>query len=399
MLKKMMVSWLGLIALILSGCYEPKQAVFRPEIPTSNGNLIYLNPHDTRKDAQVCNVSATQDPDNYPNSILFLNFPQSLNCRRGDTTNMPLYMRPESYKFGSHDHLFIVDTSNTLLWYFELPDPPYLSMQDPEWSNHPNYISFLCEAEGSSYYGYVVKVLGKDILQWYAGGLDATADPFVSVDSSILMDTSSKSGLEYDPNLTTVDKIIDYFATTHIKFVYLKKLPGEGSHSIYCADYRYIQNGKPGVFKLERPAGLDGWEIEAPIVSPNGKWVAYQIRSPGDIFKAYVQELIPGSKPIFFADGGEPHFWKREDGTLYIVYTDHAGLISDKIDFLSIPYGSIGQTFLQEVRLFSTGPASLHFSKIGEPFVVCPYPMKGGMSRDGTIIGTGYSTPYIWVNK
>jgi len=399
MLKKMMVSWLALIALILSGCYQPKQAVFGPNVITKqNGNLIYLNPHEPREQGQVCNVSATQDPDNYPNSILFLNFPGPLNCRRGDTTMYinSEYMIPESWPFQSHDHLFIVDTSNTIRWFFELPEQ-YLSMQDPEWSNHPNYISFLCEAEGASYYGYVAKISNKDTLSLYAGGLKETSDPFIWVQPTDSIDTSTWSGA-VNPNLTTFDKVKNYFNTTHVKFVYLNEPPGLGYRAIYCADFRHVQNGKPEVFQMERPTGdLSGWNIEAPIVSPNGRWVAYQLRLGADIFKAYIQELKPGSKPIFIADGGEPHFWEREDGTLYIVYTDNAGEVYSTIDLLSIPRGSIGQTYLQEVRLFTSGPPSLRFSKIGEPVVVCPYPMKGGMSKDGTMVGTGYDIPYIWV--
>jgi hypothetical protein len=70
----------------------------------------------------------------------------------------------------------------------------------------------------------------------------------------------------------------------------------------------------------------DEGEARNAIISPDGKWVTYNVRHLGSGWgdatwnKCYIAELKENSTPIYICDGAQPHWWiKPGTSELYII--------------------------------------------------------------------------------
>jgi hypothetical protein len=222
------------------------------------------------------------------------------------------------------------------------------------------------------------------------------SDPHLWV--SALKEDSTVTGAGHPDNrFAPRDSVMKFFDSLNIKIVHVAYDAGAGARLLYLADYHRNQ-AYPDTFSLAKPASRTDWDVQNPIISPDGEWVAYTlVSSTGQDFEAYVQRLTAGSSPVFLAEGSDPHFWILNDGTAFILYSTRGGNAQEAYE--NIAPNSIGQTLLQQVRLRSTGFASLDFVKEGAPIVAAPYPMKGGITRNAGFVVTGYNRAYIWAVK
>ncbi len=370
-----------IVAMVFFACYQPEKfdAGFNVVIDgTATGSWKPVN-----SGMQVCNVSITQDLVGYPASILFLNFQGKLNCKVG-TTGLD-----SNTQYLQHDHLFVVDTSNTVKWYYA-KQPDWEQMQDPEWSNNGNYISFLAQNRFTNKWnGYIVRMSDKDTVRFNVEGMNETADPYLWIGS--VTDTIAATGRN-DASFVDSDTVSAFLGTKNVKIAYIKKV--RGLQTLFVADYRANQ-AKPDTIQLSKLSGYEAWDVEAPIISPDGRWVAYQATPDKNTFVFFVQEIRQGAKAYLMGAGGEPHFYSRDDGSTYIIYTDAPGYTVGNLP--NIEDGALGRTFKQKVNLYSTGYTEVE--KVGSSTVICGKPTKGGMSSDGSFIGTGYANAYIFVTQ
>lgn len=400
------------LAVFLYSCYEPKPFSASQSggssTPTSKGNLIAINSPDGKSRGQVCNVSASQDPVKYPAHLLCLNFSGPLNCNL-DSSLVSELQSTIVDGFGMHKELFIIDTTNTLRWHFSAP-AGWGKMQDPEWSNHPDFISFsggmAINATTQEWYGYGLRISTKDTLCFMhlSTGFDDFSDIFLWVgdggDTGLAPAVPSRK----DESFVSRSKVVQFLGTSEAKLVYLVKYNG-ALNEIHVVDYRVSQD-KPDTLHLPRPSDDPAYaegRIEAPIVSPDGKWVTFHFVEPNQPVskgstRIYVQELRQGATPVFVAKGGEPHFWS-DAGDLFLVYTDSPGNIPSTTDLLDTPPDSLGQTFIREIGLSTTRPLSIRVNTTALPQLLVPYPMKGGMSKSGLVVATGLELAYFWVNR
>ena len=116
----------------LSACvYEPEQFAGSETSneKTETGSIVAVN-----GGKQICNPSVSQDPENYPAAMLWLNFGGKLNVEAPDSVYT-------TSKVVQHDRLSVSDTSGKVLWYLMRDtESGDCQFQDPEWSTHPNYI-------------------------------------------------------------------------------------------------------------------------------------------------------------------------------------------------------------------------------------------------------------------
>jgi hypothetical protein len=411
-MKKLLMAFeLLCIFLFFVSCYEPKPFASAPVVEdtgTVEGALIPFNPPtaDGRGRGQVCNVSASQDPINFPVHMLCLNFSGVFNGNL-DSARIPELVGISPLVFGMHLALFIIDTSNTLRWVYEAPENWKL-MQDPEWSNHPNFVALSGQTKNSNmWHGYALKISNKDTLKLkqLSVGADDYSDFFLWVGDKYDTNLIPAAPSRMDTGFVSRTDIRSFIGTAEVKIVHLIK-PDGVLNEICVADYRVNQD-KPDTFHLPRPvddAAYIGGRIEAPIVSPDGNWVTYHFVMPNSqaakgTSRIYVQQLTYKSTPVFLSEGGEPHFWQRDDGTLYLTYTDAPGNFPVTVNFLEALPNVLGQTFMRKISLFSTGPPSLRVALSDEKLILVPYPMKGGMSKSGVVVATGLERGYFWVNR
>ncbi|MCX7727502.1 MAG: hypothetical protein N2053_11725, partial [Chitinispirillaceae bacterium] len=154
--------------------------------------------------------------------------------------------------------------------------------------------------------------------------------------------------------------------------------------------------------QLSRPLGRDGWNCESALISPDGKWIAFNVYKSPNYYEIWVQKLSPTSKPFLFKeDASDPHWWRHPYDTslLYLVYQDVPGdnlVMGDLSDKKFIETGELGITYRQMIRLFDSGETEgTAIVKIGEPEVMVKLPTKGGLSPDGKYLCTGYDRGFI----
>ncbi|MBR4347845.1 MAG: hypothetical protein IKP90_02750 [Fibrobacter sp.] len=377
-------------ALLLAACYSPEP--FEAETVESAssskseiGTLFAVN-----NEMQICNPSVTQDTVNYPASMLWLNF--------GGT----LYVTPSDSGFPTdaeeHDRLTISDTAGKVLWYvMRDTSEGECQFQDPEWSTHPNFAvalraydkkkKNLCLPDNLDYGMFAVRISDKKKFWFYDKDIREDASPHLWV--------APEASVDEDAADSTVE---GFFGTKDVRLVYVN-----GDDKIVFADF--ANGGLKKAVKLQRPAGKKGWGIDAPMISPDGKYVVYNLTENSNSWEAYIQELSANSTPVKIERGdkslsepGQPH-WFAFNGRLYVVWIEvpsgkqmfNKVILSDK----SAQDGSAGRTVMREIRLMAGAPSDLAIEWVGDVREIAPIPMTGGRSPDAKFLSTGYKYGYL----
>ncbi|OWU99703.1 hypothetical protein [Fibrobacter sp. UWR2] len=377
-------------ALLLAACYSPEP--FEAETVESAssskseiGTLFAVN-----NEMQICNPSVTQDTVNYPASMLWLNF--------GGT----LYVTPSDSGFPTdaeeHDRLTISDTAGKVLWYvMRDTSEGECQFQDPEWSTHPNFAvalraydkkkKNLCLPDNLDYGMFAVRISDKKKFWFYDKDIREDASPHLWV--------APETSVDEDAADSTVE---GFFGTKDVRLVYVN-----GDDKIVFADF--ANGGLKKAVKLQRPAGKKGWGIDAPMISPDGKYVVYNLTENSNSWEAYIQELSANSTPVKIERGdkslsepGQPH-WFAFNGRLYVVWIEvpsgkqmfNKVILSDK----SAQDGSAGRTVMREIRLMAGAPSDLAIEWVGDVREIAPIPMTGGRSPDAKFLSTGYKYGYL----
>ena len=377
-------------ALLLAACYSPEP--FEAETVESAssskseiGTLFAVN-----NEMQICNPSVTQDTVNYPASMLWLNF--------GGT----LYVTPSDSGFPTdaeeHDRLTISDTAGKVLWYVMRDTTEgECQFQDPEWSTHPNFAvalraydkkkKNLCLPDNLDYGMFAVRISDKKKFWFYDKDIREDASPHLWV--------APEASVDEDAADSTVE---GFFGTKDVRLVYVN-----GDDKIVFADF--ANGGLKKAVKLQRPAGKKGWGIDAPMISPDGKYVVYNLTENSNSWEAYIQELSANSTPVKIERGdkslsepGQPH-WFAFNGRLYVVWIEvpsgkqmfNKVILSDK----SAQDGSAGRTVMREIRLMAGAPSDLAIEWVGDVREIAPIPMTGGRSPDAKFLSTGYKYGYL----
>lgn len=343
---------------------------------------------------QICNPSIALDTVHFPGCMLWLNFSGDLPVHVPGDIEFPL---PAS----SHDRLTIVDTSNTVRWVMmkdEFAAGELEELQDPEWAAHPGYIvSLLSEQAGTVWGCYAIHPLSRKKLKLCRKGLNGTSTPHLWVEPAATVPGDEPVDVAYEGDGFADSASIDaFFGTPEVKVVVAKRIGRV--LSLYFRDY----SAGGELQQLVRPEGRDGWNCESPLISPDGRWIAYNAFETVSQYEAYIQELTGDSKPILLKAGAfDPHWWAHPgDSTLlYVVYQEVPGtnlVYGDYTDRTYIETGVLGSTFRQLVRLFpAAGAQAVALSRIGMPEVLVKLPTKGGLSPDGKYLCTGYDRAFL----
>lgn len=360
------------------------------------GSTIRLRKVNT--DIQICNPSITQDDQNYPGCMLWLNFAGKLSVKPGQFEG-EYTIGEEEVK--QHDRLTISDTSNTVRWYVMRPDKIKGDLQDPEWSTHPDYIATMGETD-KIYSGYAVSISNKTFFKFNDKNLTSTSTPHLWVpDRFTSGGTTVPASPQYDETTGMVDKasVKTYFGTDTVRVLFSLKTNGLTIHYIdYSVD-------SPTLTALPKPEGRESWSCESALFSPDGKWVVYNcINWQTDQNEAYVQRLAPDSKPVLVdAHGGDPHWWKSPNGSLFVTYygpSVASGLMRETFAVGKNDDGILGSTYKQKIILPDTDAGeslAAHTLFESAPRELLGLPFKGGLSRDGRFLCTGYIYAYMYV--
>lgn len=174
-------------------------------------------------------------------------------------------------------------------------------------------------------------------------------------------------------------EIASFLGTTNTNFKIVYALSENGPRFIYYVDFN---DSVPVPKKLIKPAANASINTDKPLISPdsNGTFVTYGLLAPNnDIYGAYIQKLDTTAEPVLIAENGtRPHWYKDSTGSLYIVYST---LYMTPTPTMT---NGLGATYKQEVSIAGTG------SIVGSAVQIAPYPMIGGLSRDGSYLCTGY---------
>ena len=297
----------------------------------------------------------------------------------------------------AHDRLTISDTANVVKWFIMRHDVGITGqIQDPEWSTHPDYIACLGQVSSNVWDGKVVRISDKAYLKFNDGKLDEISTPHIRVPDSVRSSgTANNPQWNAENGFVDRESIREFFGTYDVVIAYTRN---ENGMTLYYIDYNETN---PAPVRLLKPADKQTWKAESPLISPDGKWVAYNCYENTEHYYAYIQELSPASTPYLVEDGGcDPHWWihPADRSLLFIVYARLTGAYYTKEDYLDATVqrtASAGVTVKQQVKLFAGLPAHAGLQFIGVPQVIAPLPFKGGMSRDGRYLSTGYAGAYL----
>jgi hypothetical protein len=381
-------------AVILSSCDFPYAPQIEPTPfteatvdTTSTGRLYPIN-----KTKQICNPSISQDMVNYPACMLWLGFSGEL------VVNVPSPMSGFSTtNVKQHDRLTVVDTANTVRWYI-MRDELGVSaeLQDPEWSTHPNYVTCLGKAANAEDWdGFFIRMSDKASLKFCKDSLCENSTPHLWVPDSA-QGGGIASAPTYDPanGMVTKQSIQEFFGTTTVKAVYSLRRNGL---SLYYIDY---SESVPHPVTLIKPTGKESKDCESPLISPDGNWVTYNCAEDVFTYHAYMQRLQPGSTPILIADkASDPHWWvdPNQPTQMFIIYTQLTGSYVVQQDLAQKDIAA-GATLKQRLIGSSKNvPAhmGLRVDQSSTPEVISSLPFRGGLSRDGSFLATGYLFGYI----
>ncbi len=380
----------------LSACvYEPEQFVESEKGENSNSNNSVTDMgtlYAVNDGKQICNPSVSQDPKNYPASMLWLNFGGTLKVKTSDSVYT-------TSKVVQHDRLSVSDTSGKVLWYLmrdtEAGDCQF---QDPEWSTHPNYIVALrafnskgesgCKESDMDYGMFAVRMSDKKKFFFYNKEMSEFATPHLWVETGAEPDTAAAE--------STVE---GFFGTNQVRLVYVNK-----KDEIVFVDY--ANGGTKGAKTLKKPSGVDGWMMDSPMISPDGNYVVYNmINSSMTGWKSFIQELSGNSKPIeiekspgMISEPVQPR-WFAYAERLFVMWTEfpQGSQFVNKNDLseVSVQDGSAGRTAMREVSVATGAPADLAFAWAGDMIEIAPIPMIGGRSPDGRFVATGTNLGFL----
>lgn len=386
--------------LALSACvYEPEQFVASESESSGSqsgtasdlGNLFPVN-GSRNESKQICNPSVSNDTVNYPASMLWLNFGGKLKVTAPDSVYTV-------EKVVQHDRLTVSDTSGKVLWYFmrdvEAGDCQF---QDPEWSTHPNFIVALraYDKKGSKAcenldYGlFAVRMADKKKFVFYEKEISGFATPHLWVDPSAVPAADSS---EADSTVK------GFFGTDQVRLVYVNT-----KDQIVFVDF--AKGGLKKAKTLKKPADVDGWMMDSPLISPDGNFVVYNLFNPAMTgWKSFVQELSESSKPIeiettsdMISAPVQPH-WFKFGNRLFVEWAEfpQGSQFVNKNNLMeaSAQDGSAGRTAMREVSLSVGAPADLAFAWVGDVVVLAPIPLIGGRSPDGRFVATGTNNGYL----
>jgi hypothetical protein len=394
----MKVQWLllmfGTVIFLTGRCdfpYSPEPQTLAIETTAGSTTVGSIYPVNTSK--QICNPSiAPVGP--YNGCMLWLNFGGDLNVVVPSTINGYAIDRTHVVQ---HDRLSISDSSNAIRWFMMRNELGIAGqIQDPEWSTHPDYIACLGGDNSGNWSGYAVRISDKACCKINRNGMQETSTPHIWLPAAAGKGPGAIINPVYDPETGFCDKktIADFFGTDSVKVVWAKGTP----LSLYYIDY----GSDAMLTQLVKPKDRENWITESPLISPDGEWIVYNCFSNG-IYESYAQQLKNSSTPILVAANAiEPHWWEHPEFlTTYIIYaqTPAANGLFTKGDFTDPANETsvaLGATCKQEVSI-ATGnlPAHASFALIGSPLLIVNLPFKGGMSRDGRYLCTGYEGGYL----
>lgn len=382
---------LPLLCMFAACVYEPEQFEASEHTQenisaTTMGALFAVN-----GGKQICNPSVSQDTVNYPASMLWLNFGGKLNVHAPDS----IYTVS---KVIQHDRLTVSDTAGNVKWYFFTDESKGdCQFQDPEWSTHPNFVVALrgydiknsSACENLDYGIFAVRMSDKKPFYFYEKDIGEFATPHLWINDS---DNSIGDSL-----------LTNFFGTDNVRLVYVDK-----NNNIIYANFKgtNLKDGIKKAKKLKKPANVEGWILDSPLISPDGNFIVYNaINSSMNGWKSYVQELSENSLPIeieqvegMISTPVQPHWFKFGE-KLFIEWAEfpQGSQYLNKNDFfdVSVQNGSAGRTAMREVNLQAGAPSDLLFSFLGNVTELAPVPMIGGRSPDGHFISTGANNGYL----
>ena len=392
MLMKKLFLPLGLCALSLIACYSPDP--FNAEYSgdesktgdvSAVGKIYPLN-----GGLQTCNPSVSQDTVNFPASMLWLNFAK-IQVKKSDGS-----FAVEQVTV--HDRLTVTDTTKEVKWSLMRDvSKGECEFQDPEWSTHADFIVALLGSDidggkscvDKSYGIFAVRTSDKKKFWFYEKDIISEATPHVWVDPL--------AKVEKDGDDSTVK---GFFGTDNVRLTYVD---GTESHPLNIVFIDYANGGKKKAIKLKKPEDRSDWEIDSPLISPDGKFVVYNMKKSGT-WEAYIQELSASSNAIkiertkdMMSEPAQPH-WFEFGGRLFVLWTEFPGTqMQNKSDLAdaSVQDGSMGRTVMHEVRLVAGAPADIAVEWVGENRVVASIPMMGGRSPDGKFLATGTDKAFL----
>lgn len=388
---------LGLWSLSFIACYSPDPFVAdytdnsgSSKTETAIGTIFPVDGNESKSE-QTCNPSVSQDTVNFPSSMLWLNF-NKLIVKDHDSG----YSLTE---VAQHDRLTVSDTANNVKWYLMIDkDEGECQFQDPEWSTHADYIVALrgkrfkksqsC-GDALDFGIFAVRTSDKKKFWFKEEGIIEEATPHVWVDP-----TAKASG---DGDDSTIS---GFFGTKNVRLTYVE---GEQDPQKKIVFMDYANGGK--AVRLKKPSGREDWNIDSPLISPDGNFVVYNMKKGESSWEAYIQELSENSKAIkvertkdMMSEPAQPH-WFAFNGRLFVLWTEFpaGSRMQNRVNLMeaSAQDGSAGRTVMREIRLIAGAPSDIAVEWVGENRVVATVPMMGGRSPDGTFLSTGTDKAYL----
>jgi hypothetical protein len=271
--------------------------------------------------------------------------------------------------------------------------------QDPEWSTHGGFIVAL---RGNAYKDgklncggaldykiFAVRMADQKKFWFFDKNSLETASPHLWVKESASPDTSAPD--------STVE---GFFGTKDVRLVYVDSI--DATEKIVFVDFANGGEKKT----LKKPAGKEKWGVDAPMISPDGKFIVYNVLENPSTWEAYIQELSANSTPIkieevkgMLSAPAQPH-WFEFNGRMFVLWAEFAareGMLNKSTDLTeeSVQDGSFGRTVMREIRLAANAPSDLAFEWVDEMREVAPVPMIGGRSPDGMFLATGTNPAYL----
>lgn len=392
---------LTLAGLFLAACYSPEPFEADSEASASShksdvGTIYFVNGNESVS-WQICNPSVSQDTVNFPAAMLWLNFGTDLAVTPPDSE----YTVSKSV-VEQHDRLTISDTSGKVLWYMMRDTAEgECQFQDPEWSTHPDYAVALraydkkeksaCKFENLDYGMFAVRLSDKKKFWFFDKDVREDASPHLWVSPSVSVSDGADSTVE------------GFFGTSDVRLVYTEATDKDALKTDRIVFVDFAAGGVKKAQKFKLPAGHNGWGFDAPLISPDGKFVVYNVFENSTTWEAYIQELAAGSEPIkiertkdMMSEPAQPH-WFEYNGRLFVLWAEFPKQMLNKENLTveSVQDGSVGRTVMREIRLTAGAPKDLAVEWLGENRVVATIPMTGGRSPDGRFLSTGTNNGYL----
>lgn len=376
--------------LFLAACYSPEPFVAESDDDSSNkaSDMGTLFPVNTQK--QICNPSVSIDTVNYPASMLWLNFGGVLNVSAKDSAYT-------TKRVVQHDRLTISDTKGEVRWFVMRDvDKGECQFQDPEWSTHPDFIVALRaydvdgkkSCENLDYGIFATRLSDSKRFWFFEKEIGEFATPHLWVGEQ--QTEADSASLDSSASDSTIQ---GFFGTNDVRLTYV-------TDDNKIAFFDYADGGKKKM--LKKPSNRTSWEIDSPLISPDGKFVVYNMVENPTTWEAYVQELSTSSAAMkiervdgMMSEPAQPH-WYKDGDDLFVVWAEFpaGSQMLNKNDLMveSVQQGSVGRTVMREISLKS-GDTKLKWE--GDVRELAPIPMTGGLSPDGKYLATGTNLAYI----